>query len=111
MLSFPESHRSTTVTVSPNASPGPTPAPDFGTAAEDGGGLRNEMDALVSPSVNRTTDSDTMTTPDLPPQSPSLPPVTTDRGIAVVDCSQWDANPEHSADLPSHPSPRQYDMV
>ena len=80
-------------------------------SAEDVGGLRNETDAHDSPLVNRTIDSDTMANPDLPPQSPSLPSVTTDPDITVADRSQWDPNAEHSADLPSHHSPRQYDMV
>jgi len=109
--SFPESHRSIKVTTAPSASPGPTSAPDPGAAAEGDGspkpGLRKEKDALGPPLVNR---ANNMATPDLPPQSPSLPSAT-GSDVAIAGPSLRELNAERTGDHPPHPSHCRYDVV
>ncbi|KAI9467324.1 hypothetical protein BJY52DRAFT_1413439 [Lactarius psammicola] len=65
----------------------PISAPDLGAAAEGDGspkpGLRKEKDAPDPPSVIRAIHANTMTTVDLPPQSPPLISVT-NSDIAIV---------------------------
>jgi len=108
------SHRSMIVTTTPSASPGPTSAPDLGAAAEDDGspkpGLLKEKDALDPPSLNRAIHSNTIATLDLPPQSPSLQPVT-DSDVAIASPSQKEPNAERTGDHSSHPQHCCYDIV
>ncbi|KAI9450670.1 hypothetical protein BJY52DRAFT_1419460 [Lactarius psammicola] len=90
-----------TGTTAPSASPRPTSAPDLGAAAEGDGspqpGSHKEKDALGLPSVNRAIHANTTATLDLPPQSPSLRPIT-DSDAAVVGPSPWEPNTELTGD-------------
>ncbi|KAH9036000.1 hypothetical protein EDB83DRAFT_2554520 [Lactarius deliciosus] len=102
--SFPESHRASIVATAPSTSPGPTPALDLSTAAEDGGSHRDKD--VGPPSVNRAIHANTVVTLDLPPPS-SLPSVT-DPDVAIASRS---LEAEHKGDQSPHPSYRQYDIV
>ncbi len=102
------------VTTAPSASPGPTSAHDLGAVAKDDGslkpGLRKEKDALDPPSVNHAIHANDMATLDLPPQSPSLPPVT-DSDVAIVGRSLREPNAERTGGRPPDTSRGWYDMV
>ncbi|KAH9030902.1 hypothetical protein EDB85DRAFT_1961346 [Lactarius pseudohatsudake] len=83
-------------------------APDLGVAAEGDGcaevALHKEKDAIYPPLVIR---ENTMSTPELPSQSPS-PQSANDMAIAGLSRRSLDA--EHTGDLP-HPSHGLYDIV
>ena len=97
--------------VAPGA-PGPSrpvyySAPDLGAAAEGGGGVKptlgKEKDATYCSLATREV---SIAATDLPPQSPSPPPIS---DVAVSRRSQSSLDAEHTIDHPSHPLHGQFD--
>ncbi len=111
--SFPQSHRSIIVTTSPSVSPGPTSAPDLGTATKGDRspkpGLGKEEDALDPPSesVNRATHANTMATLDFLPQLSSV----TDPDVAIAGPSLREPDAGRTRDHPPDPPHCRYDIV
>ena len=99
-------------TTVPRTPPGPTHAPDLGTAVEHDSTPKPGIPKEVNlPSINRSTYASTsiMTTPIS--QYPSPPPATDSDGTIITGCSPQELNAENTGDRPPHLSHGCYDIV